>query len=111
MHQRRPLCWLDSLPAHPAFFSFFFPFHPAASLLCSSSTAAGAGMYSIQGNQLFIYLGGQVAGPFDLSGLLALVNGGSGGGGGRRLLNSSSGLSISSLAFDGSSLWVVLSNG
>ena len=67
-------------------------------------------MYSVQGSQLYTYLGGEKAGPFDLSGLLALVNGGGGGGGGRRLLDSSSGLSISSLAFDGSSLWVVLSN-
>ena len=68
-------------------------------------------MYSIQGDQLFIYLGGQVAGPFDLTGLLALVNGGGGGGGGRRLLVRSSGLSISSLDYDGNSVWVVLSNG
>ena len=68
-------------------------------------------MYSVQGSQLYTYRGGEKAGPFDLAGLLALVNGGAGGG--RRLLQdaSSSGLSISSLDYDGSSLWVVLSNG
>jgi len=67
-------------------------------------------MYSVQGSQLFTYRGGEKVGPFDLSGLLALVNGGSSSG--RRLQDdSSSGLSISSLDYDGSSLWVVLSSG
>ncbi len=79
-------------------------------------------MYSIEGSELFIYLGGQKVGPFDLAGLLALVDSGSSsrrrlldanGRRGRRLPEdgSSSGLSISSLDYDGSSLWVVLSNG
>ncbi|PRW60571.1 rhamnose-binding lectin-like [Chlorella sorokiniana] len=77
--------------------------------LFTPSNTAGTGMYSIQGNQLFTYLGGELAGPFDLSGLLALVSGS--GSGSRRLLGSS-GLSISSLDYDGGSLlWLVLSNG
>ncbi|PRW60393.1 type 1 secretion target domain-containing [Chlorella sorokiniana] len=81
--------------------------------LFTPSKAAGAGMYSVQGSQLYTYNAGEKAGPFDLSGLLDLVNGGNGGR--RRLLgsssSSSSGLSISSLDYDGGSLWVVLSNG
>ena len=73
-------------------------------------------MYSVQGSELFTYFDGSKAGPFDLAGLLALVNGGGGGGSPaaarrRRLLQQGGSLSISSLDYDGQTLWVVLSNG
>lgn len=63
-------------------------------------------MYSVEGGQLYIYINGQKTGPFSLFSLLDLISGSR-----RRLLDSVSGLSISSLDYDGSSLWLVLSNG
>ena len=63
-------------------------------------------MYEVQGSQVFTYMAGSRFGPFDLSGLLALIGGAKQG---RALLQS--GLSIESLDFDGRTLWVVLSTG
>lgn len=75
-------------------------------------------MFQVEGKQLFAYHSGTKQGPFDLSGLLALISssdsGASGGGARRRALLQGSGspaAGIASLAFDGTMLWVVLTTG